>query len=106
MGGVSLLKYHQNLSKMMDFGGQITRNLIQIDGILELMVDYFFTNKSPTADIFPIFSSVFLKGTNSNSTRLQFRCQQSRALASAAINRPFGDGIKLPPIYGDVGAGL
>ena len=90
----------------MDFGGQITRNLIQIDGILELNVDYFFTHKSPTADIFPIFSSVFYKGTNSNSTRLQFRCQQSRALASDAINLPFGDGIKLPPIYGDVGAGL
>jgi hypothetical protein len=40
MGGVSLLKYHQNLSKMMDLGGQITRNLIQIDGFLELMVEW------------------------------------------------------------------
>jgi hypothetical protein len=62
---VSLLKYHQNLSKMMDLGGQITRNLIQIDGFLELMVEWlilFSQTKVPQQTYSLCFSSVFFKG--------------------------------------------
>ena len=89
MGGVSLLKYHQNLSKMMDLGGQITRNLIQIHGILELVWLILFSQAKVPQQTYSLFFRVFFfffKGTKSNSTRLQFRCQQSRALASGAIN--------------------